>query len=131
MNPDEDLSGWIECYGLCGGYIWRTHKPSEASFTSFEILKSCDVCEYRARVDTYVGQYHVDLFNKITVGNKWVRDDEDNSVERVSRTTEWLFKMLDVESALELYKEVFEVHIDKIAKIWARNLRLELSNRPR
>jgi hypothetical protein len=41
----------------------------------------------------------------------------------------WLFKTLDTPKALEIFEEVFTEHIDKITRLWVRNLRLELLNR--
>jgi hypothetical protein len=124
----EDLSGWIKCYGSCGSYIWRTHEPNFVSYHSF-VVHSCKICNYLSEIKRYKRQYQLDLFNKVSKGLKWVRDTEDRSVERVIRTTAWMFKTLDVDKALEVYEEAFDAHVNKITQLWVRNLRLELSNR--
>lgn len=125
---NEDLSGWIKCYGGCGGWLWRTHTPSTASHTTFTV-NNCVQCDYNNEISYRYRQYSRDLYNKISVKNKWVRDTGERSAERVSRTTEAMFKHLETEKALEIYEEIFSAHVDKVVSLWARNLRQELSHR--
>jgi hypothetical protein len=122
----KDLSHWSKCY--CGGWIWKQHTPSIGSHHTFSVYQ-CKICIYSWDIAWYRRQYHLDLHNKISDGTKMVRDTGEHSAHRVTRTTVWLFKTLDTPKALEIFEEVFTEHIDKITRLWVRNLRLELSNR--
>ena len=123
----EDLSGWVKCYGDCGSYMWRTHKPNVQSYHTF-IRYSCKVCDYRSTIARYKSQFQLDLFNKVSSGNKWVRDIEDRSAERIGRTMGWVIRSLDLDTVLKIYEEVFTAHVDMVTRLWVRNLRLELSS---
>ena len=125
----EDLSGWKRCLTGCGYYAWQHHRPDMVSYLTFNVY-ACKICGYRTDIARYRRQYALDLHNKITVNHKWVRDTEDHSVSRVSRTTAWLFKTLDTDKALEIFEDVFNAHVDRVPQLWVRNLRLDLSRQP-